>query len=148
MKVEFAKITQPIDLGEYYEPYKGKIVHVWVNPPKSIRKEREELLRLYTKFLRNAVGVETKSTSRRPALSGLLRFFKNPLPTEQEKHLQDALHQVYAWFAQLWSQNIDAESHWTVEEIAEMNERDPALYKWLITRSVLMIDAFQMNKKK
>jgi len=148
MKFESKKITQSIDMAELNEAYSGGVIHVWVNPPKSVRKEREELLKLYAQFFRGAIGVDAKVSTQRPVLSGLLRFFKNSLPNDQEKRLQQALQRVYAWFAELWSQHPDPDLHWTADELAEMNERDPALYRWLINRSVSMIDTFQVDKKK
>jgi len=145
MKFEFTKITEAVDLGEYHVSYQGQVVHVWVNPPKSVRREREGLLRLYAGFFRQVID---ETPTRKPLLGRVMRFFIKTLPTEQEKRLQEAQRKVYGWFAQLWSQHTDTETHWSVYEISELNETDPALYAWLIGRSVLKIDTFRIDKKK
>ena len=146
MKVKAVIITQPIDLGEYNEAMSGGVIHVWVNPPRSVRKEREELLRTYAKFFRS-VAVPEKPIAKKHALAVLLDLFRGK-KTRTLTQLQEAERKVYAWFAELWSQGDNPELHWSVDEVAEINEQDPVLYQWLIRRSVLMVDAWQGDKKK
>lgn len=145
MKVKIAAIIQEIDLGEYNEAMSGGVVQVWVNPPRSVRKEREALLRAYASLFRSVAVSETPE-AKKYGLGRLLDFFrgKNARMSELEK----AGQRVYAWFATLWSQGTNPELHWSAEEVAELNEREPALYAWLIRKSVLMIDAWQADKKK
>ena len=148
-KFDFVTITQPIDMGEYHEAYKGRFVHVWVNPPKAVRKEREELLRNYAEFFRMISTGDVRPFLGKPRLERLVSLFTGGLiKPREEKRLREVERKTFGWFAQLWSQHPDAESHWTVAEIEQVNEHDPALYKWLVQRSALMIDTFRADKKK
>lgn len=148
MKINPVKITQSIELADYNEAMSGGVVHVWVNPPKSMRREREQLLRAYATFFRGiAAQPDGKPEPEKKKLARVLRFFrggKNEVLTQ----MQETKRRVYAWFAELWSQGSNPELHWTTDEVSELNEHDPALYQWLIRKSVLMVDGFLADKKK
>jgi len=148
MKFEIKKITQPIDLGEFHEAYRGGIIHVWVNPPKSVRKEREDLLRMYGSFFQDIARPAESDPGKKSWLSRLKKLFHFGLNSTQENRLREMELKSYQWFAELWSQGDNPELHWTADELAQMNERDPALYRWLIKQSVLMVDMFHIDKKK
>jgi len=148
MKFEIKKITQPIDLGEFHEAYRGEIIHVWVNPPKSVRKEREDLLRMYGSFFQDIARPAESDPGKKSWLSRLKKLFHFGLNSTQENRLREMELKSYQWFADLWSQGDNPELHWTADELAQMNERDPALYRWLIKQSVLMVDMFHIDKKK
>jgi hypothetical protein len=133
------KITRPIDLGKYYDEYRGQVVHVWVNPPKTIRREREVLLQTYAKLIHE---VSLPVAKQGKGAAQILQLLQMKLTPSQDKRLHDLDRKFSEWFTVLWSQHADSESHWTVDEIDELKEVDHALYNWLVEQSILMIDTF------
>ena len=148
-EIKVPVITKPLDLSEYHKSLSGGVIDVWVNPPKSVRRERKALLDAYAVFFAHvATSAGVADTGRRPVLRGWINLLKKRDASSQQKRLLKLEQDVYAWYANLWSQGANPELHWSVEEVEQITDRDPALYQWMIRRSTLMIDAFQSDKKK
>jgi hypothetical protein len=160
MKIEFAKITQALDLGDYYEPYRGTVIQVWVNPTWETRKWRDRILQRLAKCLgelsvlvsesgKPAEQKKNKGAVYEPSLQELQR---EPLPDildKRKEELQKELQkEAFSWLAELWSQSAKEESHWSVDEIDILFNTDPKLYEWLMRRSVEMIEQFRSDEKK
>ena len=37
-----------------------------------------------------------------------------------------------AWYAAIWSEGIEADTHWTADELRELERKDSALFGWMI----------------
>ena len=55
---------------------------------------------------------------------------------------------MFAWYAELWSQSTDEESHWTIDEVREVSDADPALFNWLVRTSSQMLNEHRAQEKK
>lgn len=138
--------TQPIDLGDWNETARGKFVHVWVDPPKPILRERDKFNRDYANFmLSQNISAKAKSAGGRSPKQS-----KGPTVAEQAERLTAFLNtwkkDVYAWYAKLWSAG-PAETHWTVDEIAELDEQNPQLLKWLFEQTKTLLDNYGRAEK-
>ncbi len=130
--IEIKRILESVDLGAYHEAYTGQTVHVWVNLPRELRREREWLMGNYMREVIKGLkpGFIVNDRLVNWARQGLLR------------------RRNFRWLAMLWSQHEDASTHWNVWEIRKLFTQDPNLYMWLMHESALRIDAFQARKKK
>ena len=130
MKLEIKQVIQAVDLGEYAEVYRGKILRVWVNPPRAVWREYESVLDENQRRV-----AELQSDERRI-----------------EEHAKWAAETfvplVHGWYAKLWSQGANPAEHWTADEIAELSEADPALYDWMQRRSLRELTDFRRAEKK
>jgi len=105
-------ITVPLDLGEYFAGYSGRVVNVWVN---ASRPRQGEEVRLWLTLIRSLWSIDPNVPH----------------------HLSDA----YDWLASIWSQAPDPTSHWTAKEVRTLNEMDPRLYQWLVYKTLDVLKA-------
>lgn len=131
MKIEIKKVTQDLDLGDYAEEYKGQglALKVWVNPDRGTIAERDDI---QAEFDRQLQETKTNNALVEPFLKWVVEIYTPA---------------VMDWYARLWSQG-ERETHWTVEELQALDERDPALFDWLKRRSVQMIVEHRTREKK
>jgi len=173
MKFEIPKVTRFLPLQEYAPDEKalaGVGLHVWVDPPRSVLLEFDQLNRDYGKELDKLAAKMAEGAGREvPAPSATSRggqAVKKASPAERiliwmrarEKHLRQDGHfksatesyrrSLYAWYARLWSQSPDAETHWSVEELEKTNEANPHLYEWLCHSSWALIEQHRADVKK
>lgn len=130
--------TQTIDLGDWNETARGKLIHVWVDPPKPILRQREKFTQDYARFI-----LQNDTAAKGSALD------KKSLPGKTEKlaaFLETWKADVYAWYAQLWSAGPE-ETRWTVGEIAELDEQNPQLLKWLFEQTKTLLDTYGRAEK-
>lgn len=130
MKYLIPKIVRPLDLAEYAPELKGHTVVVWVNPDRAFVTQRDELIEQYNLKL--------------DALKD------NPEGIEEFKAytFETFLPGIFGWFAKLWSQGAEDDTHWTVEEIRELEDADPALAEFMKRRSMQMIQEHRAKEKK
>ena len=153
MKFDIKKVIQPLPLREYAEGYpEGLAVQVWVNPPRSLLQQRDELDR----ELGRMAAVAYKDEEAR------LQAIAKESDPQRIKELQSADEQAvqayreeikaytgrsYEWFSQLWSQG-PAETHWPLEDLHELSEHDPALLMWMLERTRELLRAHREHEKK
>lgn len=145
MKLNITKVIQALDLGEYAEAMQGQVVQVWLNPDRATLRRRELLIEEYNRrleALKNPPQVTEKNRVK------VAERFKTTLDEFNEFALGDFLKGIHEWFASLWSQHTDAGTHWTTDELVELNEADPALYQWMKDRSLKMMEAHRSREKK
>ncbi len=143
MKFNIPKIVSPLLLTDYApqmvnEQGKPLIVYVWVNPPRDVMKaffENQDAIK--------ALSDELKQLQETPPLNA-------ECVTQLAEQMQQLAEQAATWFAQLWSQYPDPDTHWTPEEIAQLvgHETDPGLYPFLSQRSIVMIHQHRGNERK
>lgn len=129
-KINIPVLVRPIDLADYAPELAGGTVHVWVNPTRDVVEERRKIFAEIGELLKVEAEQRDDAWSAR----------------------DDELGQrSVAWYARVWSQHPDPETHWTPEEVNALSEHetDPGLYRWLIARTIaLMEDHRQGNLKK
>jgi hypothetical protein len=131
MEIMVKKIIRPLDLAAFAEEHAGVQVKVWANPTRAFRQERNALL---TEF-------GEKVAER-----------KSPEPGPKEKDYKawsaDWEKRFTAWFVQLWSQDPDPATHWTVEQVNALEDQDPRLVQWMTEASLqLLVDFGTLQKK-
>ena len=136
MKFDIPKIIKPLEMSEYDEAMEGLVLQVWVNLPRRVHAEywefQSDLLKL-TKELDVLLKPETPDDEKITALN---------------KRLDKNNRAIFAWFANLWSQSEDLETHVTVDEIDAMAEEDPTLWRFMTNRTLKLIRDHQESVRK
>jgi hypothetical protein len=131
MNIKTATIVQPLDLGEYHESFAGRKLLVWVNLPRDLMDEREKIIR---------DGAHELAQSRLPRRAAWWnRLFA------KRKGLNE---RMFVWLNIIWSQHEDEDCAWPLDDIRELYRADPAMYQWMVRRSVEMIAEFRASSKK
>lgn len=154
MKIDIQKIVRPIHLADYAPEYEGQVIYVWVNPPRQLRldywgvsqefsradEERTALLAETAK----AIEEETLTPDQQAAAAEQLEGFG--------RSLNDLAMQLFGIMAEMWSQNEDAETHWTAQDINELVEactnQDARLWSWIQEQHWRLIEDHRTGVKK
>ncbi len=140
MKLQIPRITRTLYLTDYAPEFvngNGEPItfQVWVNPPRAKIREYDGLI------TRHGEAREKIATAEGQEERG-----------QAARVLVDVSNEILAWYVELWSQHPDPDSHWTLEEMQEMNqnaiETDPGLYVWLGNQSWKMINEHRAAEKK
>jgi hypothetical protein len=137
MKFTAPKITRPIAFKEYAEEYGAAAIQVWVNPPAEMVARRWRLLQEYSQR-------QAEDNKEFAEQAELARKRKQPAPKQadptERAWFKDWKNAWVGWFAELWSQAADAETHWTVDEMLTLEQTDPKLARYLIERTLELVD--------
>ncbi len=119
--------TWPIDLAEFAEAYRGQVVHVCVDG------SHEELIdaRSVDRTAQRMAGLFMELY--KPDTWQLLIAHPNAQTAAEWQRVEK---EIFAWLADLWSQHADPETHWSAAQIEVLSDADPALYRWLVQRSM------------
>lgn len=133
MDIQIPRITRPLDLGGYAPELAGVCVQVWVNPPRDFMKRYWDLV-----GENDASGKAAQTTKGKKAREALLKTV--------ERIGQDFV----GWFAELWSQHPEADTHWSKDEVTKLikSETDPQLYVWLVGQSMRLVTEHRILAKK
>lgn len=159
MKFEIPKVTRFLPLQEYTpdEPaLKGVGIHVWVDPPRSALLEFDQLNRDYrqvldklaAKLFSTSSAAAKKGTPAKRILNWMHAQVKSSKDGQFKSDTESYRRSLYAWYARLWSQSPDAETHWSAEELEKVNEANPHLYEWLCVSSWSLIEQHREDVKK
>ena len=119
MKINIPKVIVGVDMGEYAPELSGRMLQVWVNLPLDVLSEHLAMAARLAPSL-----AESALTFEGDGQEGLLK-----------------------WYAFVWSQG-DVESHWTVDELKEIEQEDPAFLSWMIGATWEARKAHMDRKKK
>lgn len=149
MKLNLTRVTEPLDLGDYAEAYRGQVVQVWVNPDLATIRRRDLLIEKYNRMLNDMLELAKKTEGAdEKARKKMAEKAREQIESFNAFALGEFTEGINKWFADLWSQGADPATHWTVEELVALNEQDPALYQWMKNRSVEMIGRHKDREKK
>lgn len=134
MQFDFPKIVRPIHLKEYAPEFGDAVVEVWVNPSRGERFNVFEMAKKHQELIRKMLEIHKDDP-------GIKKMQDEELAVRTE---------IYAWFANIWSQGKDPSNHWTVEEVEELHksDTDPTFYAWLTSTTQAMINDWRMSLKK
>lgn len=136
MKFNIPKIIKPLEMSEYDEAMAGLALQVWVNPPRGVHNEyweiQSELLRL-SREMDKLIKLKNPDNKKIAVL---------------DKEIDKNNQGVFAWFANLWSQSEDSDSHVSVEEIEAMTEEDPIIWRFMTHKTMKLISEHQENIRK
>lgn len=149
MKIELRRIVRPVCLGDYAQEYGNEVIQVWVNPSRATRLELQ------------AIG--EASVQARDRLNELANQNTDEFTEEERQQLTAELEELaeefeqltvplYAWYAAVWSQHDDKETHWTADDVAELvracQDADPALWSWLQDETLRLMREHRDGIKK
>lgn len=139
MKIEVRKIVRALSLAEYADEYGEAAMAVWVNPPTSLYEQIDNSLLESERVLvelRKLAGASTRDDARMDALRA---------------ELAKIGEQMHAWLSEIWSQG-EPETRMSIDDVktleADTRERDPALFRWLVRESWLLILEHRAGVKK
>jgi len=138
MKIEIKRLVRPVFLRDYAEEYGDETIWVWVNPPRQLRLEHADIVQDFQVVVdaRAELGAELEKAIEQAKEEGTEVPEADPDTIARiDQQLNDLSDRLYAWFAELWSQHSDEETHWTGEEVVGMVEAcldaDPQLWDWI-----------------
>ena len=123
-------------MSAYAEEMDGLALHVWVNPSRNIKNE---FFSLQTKI----GGLKQESEK--------LLTAKKPDDKKAEalaKSVEKINKSIYEWYANIWSQATDPETHVTVEEIEAMVTEDPAIWAFMARGTQALISEHSEGIRK
>jgi hypothetical protein len=125
MRFDIPAIVRPLSLADY-APEMEVTLQVWVNPPRSTIQ----------KYFQSAMDIGEAIRAGGP---------------DAVAKIEAAGLVVIEWAAEIWSQGED-DTRWSVEDVTALQngcmETDPALWGWLINRTVEMIADHRAASKK
>jgi hypothetical protein len=142
MKLNIPKTVRLLELQDY-DPANAELagvgIFVWVDPPSSVMAEFDRLNGEYAaeldKLVKRMSGGKQKTRSRLQGWLDLM-FRKE----KDFKPLSDAYRrELYTWYARLWSQSSDTDTHWTITELERLEKHNPVFLEWLCRRSWILI---------
>lgn len=125
MDIKIPKVLASVDFGEYAPELKGKKLHVWVNPPLGLLRKHDEALAL----IKPGNTAPTDNTKPLPNLGEARTVFRE-------------------FYAELWSQHADDETHWSADELAALEEADPAFFSWMVAQTWTLRNEHISKKKR
>lgn len=123
MRFEIKRLIRPLQLGEYASEYGDAALEVWINPPKALSDTRLELAQRTIRVSEALSAGDADAAAQLDAIG----------------------NELIDWLAQIWSagdQTISA------DEIREIFDADPALYRWLLEQTWQMLIDFRAGQKK
>jgi hypothetical protein len=158
MKFALPKLTRFLPLQEYApeEPsLAGVGIQVWVDPPRAVLLEFDELNRGFRQVLEKITTIDhrprttdKKKQTRDRLLGWMHALTKRPQDDKFKTAIETHRQAQYAWYARLWSQSADAETHWTADELEKINDGNPQFYEWLCVSSWALIERHREDVKK
>ena len=142
MKVQIPRVVRPVPLADYDAAYGEQVVWMWVNPPRATKLKLYELTEEFAGIRARVVelttdGGEVENTDALPPLFA---------------RLEELGPELYGWWAEMWSQHEDKESHWTAEEVTELAgtalDVDPGFWDFLQERSLDAMQEYRDEKKR
>lgn len=153
MKINIPKVLVPVQLGEYAPELQDKILHVWVNMPKEKLQEYDDLVTTVQEQslieAQKTLEDETSNVEGQKS-EGIKRIFdqlKAMLYKKRDRKADSIDVKLLTWYADMWSQGPE-ETHWTVEELQQLEDQDPAFLSWCIARSWIERSEHIQRKKK
>lgn len=129
MKFNIPKIVRRLEMSVYSEEMDGLALHVWVNPSRNIKNE--------------FFSLQIKLVGLRQELDKLLTDKKKPDDKKADalnKKTEEINKAIYAWYANIWSQASDPDTHVSADEIEAMADEDPALWIFIAQGTQALIE--------
>lgn len=137
-KFKVPKIVRPIELSAYASEFEGAQIWMWVNPPRSVIIESQVLRGDLIEVLEDRTELPEDADEEQT--------------TQLAERMDEANTMMLVWWAKMFSQARNEDTHWTEEELRELAtesvDTDPELWAWIQkTGYQLMIDHRQNQKK-
>jgi len=136
MKIVIPKVIVGVDMGEYAPELAGRMLQVWVNLPLDVLSEHLAMAARLSPSALRASPPNSESTNLGESNPESALTFEG-----------DGQEGLLNWYAFVWSQG-EVESHWTVDELKEIEMEDPAFLSWMIGATWEARKAHMDRKKK
>lgn len=152
MQIEIPKVVVPVPMRGYHEALEGKFLHVWVNPPMAKLDEYQALVTaMQARELESAKATLFPEADKDlPEASPMKQAFERAVEwvrvktgRKSETYNRDLL----AWYIEVWNQG-PAETRWSMDEIRQIEQADPAFLAWMISQTWQARTAHIEQKKK
>lgn len=148
MKFSIPRIVKPLKLAEYAEEFGDVAILMWVNPGIEMRTRYDRIQAEITAVL-GKLRLETDPSTPFDTLRqahGSAQGSNDDesedafIPDEElvekiQAELGEKTEEIYAWWAEMWSQHKEPEQHWTVDDVRELAEQcaqiDPGLWTFI-----------------
>lgn len=141
MRFEIKPLVRPIHLSDYAEEYGDEAIWVWVNLPRSLRVAHAEIVRDF-----EVVVDERKALAETPD------DVTEEAVDEHARKLDGLSRRLYEWFAVVWSQHPDEDTHWTADDVDRMVDAcldaDPRLWSWIQDEHWRLVNEHRDGVKK
>ena len=131
MKIDIPRVTRPVALSDYAPEFGDQAIQMWVNPPRKVRLAFSDIMDRYKATLDELTEAEGDE-----ALSDLA------------ERVVELGGEIYAWYADLWSQGDD---EWTADEVGEFvqacMDTDPGLWDYVQEGCLDAMAAYRRQKK-
>jgi len=148
MKIELRRIVRPVRLGDYAEEYGDEVIQVWVNPSRATRLELQAIGQAAAQA-RDRLAELAKQTGD---LADEDRDAINAELEQINEEFDGYMESICAWYADIWSQHDNEDTHWTAEQVGEVvaacQEDDPAFWAWLQDETMRLIREHREGIKK
>lgn len=136
MIIELPKIVKRLQLAEYAEEFGEQFIEIWVNPPRDVLIQHDDLVKLVMK-VNEDIAIMRKAKRPQDEIDRL---------TNEIRELQT---KIAGWYSKIWSQGETAINSNEVEDLlASAHESDPAFETWIVTRTLDMIKDHREGRKK
>lgn len=136
MEIRIPKIVRPLALADYADEYGAAAMDVWLNPPTSLYEQIDATMRATDDLVAELRKVAETDKAR---------------ADEIRDEINASSAKVNGWLSDIWSQG-EPETHMSVDDIKkladETKENDPALFRWLVAQTWLMILKHRAGLKK
>ena len=127
MKFKIPKIVRPLEMSAYAEEMEGLALQVWVNPPRNIKNDFDDLQI-------KIIGLKNESEKLLAA-----KKLDDKKAGALSKKVEAVNKSIYEWYANVLSQSSDPDSHTSADELKELTDEDPALWIYIATGTQALI---------
>jgi|SRR5690242_5969121 len=155
MKLSIPKLIVPLDLAEYNPELKGQSLYVWVDPPRKVFQqydqltldaEEEEARKIAADLATVAGPPENKKLNLVETFKAAWSSLFNARVKRSERRSEGTDRRILSWYAEIWSQ--DPAHPWTLDELIELEDMNPALLGWLMAQTWVLMAENRDRKKK
>ena len=141
--IKIPPVVKELDLSEYAPGMKDIILYVWVN---ITNKMHEEYTEMQVKGLKISRQIEVLTVEYQKVISDKKEKKRVALQIEMATDKLNGVNvENFVWYSQVWSKHEDSSTHVTPGDVQEFANQlmadDPALWKWVTTRTQAMIVA-------
>lgn len=144
MRFDIPKVIKPLNMNAYDMSMDGFELQVWVNPPRGIQNQFYEIR---GNLQRTAKQFDEMLEELRDAAEEEKEILASQLDMLNEK-VRAVNDQIFGWYADILSRHSDESTHVTIEELREVANEDPALWKFIAEGAQALIREHQMGVSK
>ena len=176
MKVNIPRVVRPIALSDYAPEFGEQVIQMWVNPPRekrlafdSITLEGRDERIMIAALIADEEDIERYTTNSKEHEKDHVRRYAaavldaiagvKDLPADEKveriqghtNRTDELGEELNSWFAEMWSQGKDEDTHWTAEDVKELIEAcldtDPGLWDFVHESSINALRDYRRQKK-